>query len=101
MLLPTSLATDSDLHDLGTGALGRAMGHANHISFFTLLTNALLAGVIAPIVTASLVTLAATALCFVLAGSALWGWHLVVRRRLLDRAEPTGGAAAEPVDGTR
>ena len=70
-------------------------------TFFTLLTNALLAGVIAPIVTASLVTLAATALCFVLAGSALWGWHLLVRRRLLDRAEPSGGAAAQPVDGTR
>ncbi|MCT1774543.1 hypothetical protein [Brachybacterium sp. p3-SID957] len=70
-------------------------------TFFTLLTNALLAGVIAPLATASLVSLAVTALCFVLAGSALWGWHLLVRRRFLDRAEPSGGAAAQPVDGTR
>jgi DHA1 family bicyclomycin/chloramphenicol resistance-like MFS transporter len=44
-------------------------------TFFSLVLNALLAGAIAPVVTASLETLAATSLGFVLLGAALWAWH--------------------------
>lgn len=45
-------------------------------TFFGLVLNALLAGVVAPLVTASLQVLALTALCFAVLGTALWAWHL-------------------------
>ena len=51
---------------------------------FTLVMNALLAGVIAPLITASLLTVALTAMAFVLIGSSLWAWHLAATRRLED-----------------
>src|SRR5699024_2210227 len=50
-------------------------------TFFGLVLNALLAGVIAPLVTANLVTLAATSLAFAVLGGGMWGWHLYAVRR--------------------
>lgn len=57
-------------------------------TFAALVLNALLAGVIAPLVTGSLQTLAATALGFVLLGTVLWLWHLAA----------TGGRGAAVVE---
>ena len=45
-------------------------------TFFGLVLNALLAGVVAPLVTSSLQVLALTALGFAVVGTALWAWHL-------------------------
>ncbi|MEE1617435.1 Bcr/CflA family efflux MFS transporter [Brachybacterium sp. J153] len=53
-------------------------------TFFTLVMNALLSGVVAPLVTGSLTVLALAALGYVVVGALLWGWHLLDRRRLLD-----------------
>lgn len=50
-------------------------------TFFGLVLNALLAGVIAPLVTASLTVLAMASLTFALLGGALWTWHLAAVRR--------------------
>jgi len=50
-------------------------------TFATLVMNALLAGAIAPMITASLLTVALATMAFVLIGSALWAWHLAVGRR--------------------
>jgi len=49
-------------------------------TFFTLVVNALLSGVIAPLITGSLTVVAVAAVVFVVAGSLLWTWHLVERR---------------------
>lgn len=49
-------------------------------TFFGLVLNALLAGVIAPLVTVNLTVLAATSLSFALLGGALWTWHLYAVR---------------------
>ena len=50
-------------------------------TLFTLVMNALLAGVVAPLITASLPTVALTAAVFALIGSTLWAWHLAATRR--------------------
>src|SRR5690625_4943080 len=50
-------------------------------TFATLVMNALLAGAIAPMITASLLTVALATMAFVLIGSALWAWHLAGDRR--------------------
>jgi len=44
-------------------------------SFVTLVINALLAGVVAPLVTGSVLVLAVTSLGFSLVGISLWAWH--------------------------
>lgn len=49
-------------------------------TFFTLVVNALLSGVIAPLITGSLTVVAASALGFVVAGALLWAWHLAAHR---------------------
>lgn len=49
-------------------------------TFLTLVLNALGAGVLAPLVTRSLLILAVTALGYMLIGAAFWGWHLRVDR---------------------
>lgn len=54
-------------------------------TFFTLLMNALLSGVIAPLITGSLTVVAVVALGYVVVGSLLWAWHLAERRRQLLR----------------
>lgn len=50
-------------------------------TFFSLVLNALLAGVIAPLVMTSLVTTALTSLVFVALSITLWAWHLRAGRR--------------------
>ena len=50
-------------------------------TFFTLVMNALLSGVIAPLITGSLAVVAAAALGYVIVGALLWAWHLADRRR--------------------
>ncbi|WP_245822401.1 multidrug effflux MFS transporter [Brachybacterium avium] len=55
-------------------------------TFFSLVLNALLAGLIAPLVSSSLVSFALTALCFGLAGLGFWMWHLRSRARVLREA---------------
>jgi len=56
-------------------------------TFFSLLLNALLAGMIAPLVSGSLVSFALTSLCFALLGLAFWAWHL---RSRAGSPRPTG-----------
>ncbi|PWH07873.1 Bcr/CflA family drug resistance efflux transporter [Brachybacterium endophyticum] len=59
----------------------RARGSAASLgTFFSLVLNALLAGVVAPLVTGSLTTLGASALAFAAAGTLLWSWHLAATR---------------------
>lgn len=53
-------------------------------SFVQLLLNAALAGVVAPLVTGSIATLAMTSLGFIIAGSLLWLWHRASGRRVTD-----------------
>ena len=50
-------------------------------TFFTLVMNALLSGVIAPLITGSLAVVAVAALGYVIVGALLWAWHLAYRRR--------------------
>jgi MFS transporter, DHA1 family, multidrug resistance protein len=50
-------------------------------TFFTLVMNALLSGVIAPLISVSLTAIALAALGYVLVGSVLWAWHLHATRR--------------------
>lgn len=49
-------------------------------TFFTLVMNALLSGVIAPLITGSLAVVALAALGYVIVGALLWAWHLRGRR---------------------
>lgn len=58
-------------------------------TFFTLSMNALLSGVIAPLITGSLTVVALAAAGYVVVGSLLWGWHLAERRQVLAEAAPT------------
>ena len=55
-------------------------------TFFTLVMNALLSGVIAPLITPNLTVVAIAALIGVVIGALLWAWHLADRRRLLPAA---------------
>lgn len=59
-------------------------------TFFSLLLNALLAGAIAPLVSATLVSFALTALGFGVLGLGFWSWHLrsQARRRAVGPAQP-------------
>jgi DHA1 family bicyclomycin/chloramphenicol resistance-like MFS transporter len=50
-------------------------------TFFTLVMNALLSGVIAPLITGSLAVVGVAALGYVIVGALLWAWHLADRRR--------------------
>ena len=52
-------------------------------TFFTLVMNALLSGVIAPLITGSLTVVALAALGYVIVGALLWAWHLADRSRRL------------------
>ena len=52
-------------------------------TFFTLLMNAMLSGVIAPLITGSLTVVALAALAGVIIGCLLWAWHLHDRRALI------------------
>lgn len=52
-------------------------------TFFTLVMNAMLSGVIAPLITGNLTVVALTALGCVVIGSLLWAWHLADRRALI------------------
>ncbi|MGY5765133.1 MFS transporter [Brachybacterium sp. DNPG3] len=49
-------------------------------TFFSLVLNALLAGVVTPLVGGSLLTYGLTALGFAVVGAALWAWHLAAVR---------------------
>jgi len=55
-------------------------------TFFGLVLNALLAGLVAPLVTTSLITLALSSLAFALLGGVMWRWHLRSVRPAPDRA---------------
>ncbi|MGP9537285.1 MFS transporter [Brachybacterium sp. AOP43-C2-M15] len=57
-------------------------------TFFTLVMNALLSGVIAPLITGSLTVVALAALGYVVVGSLLWAWHLADRRAQPRRTVP-------------
>ena len=48
---------------------------ASMASFAALIFNALLAGVISPLVTGSLLSTAVTSAAFAILGTALWVWH--------------------------
>jgi MFS transporter, DHA1 family, multidrug resistance protein len=50
-------------------------------TFFTLLLNGLLAGLVAPLVTGSVATMAVASSALVVAGFSLWLWHLALARR--------------------
>ncbi|MGP9683347.1 MULTISPECIES: MFS transporter [unclassified Brachybacterium] len=50
-------------------------------TFFGLVLNALLAGLIAPLVTTGLVALGLTSLAFALLGGGFWAWHLRATRQ--------------------
>lgn len=50
-------------------------------TFFGLVLNALLAGLIAPLVTTGLVALGLTSLVFAVLGGGFWAWHLRATRR--------------------
>ena len=52
-------------------------------TFFTLVMNAMLSGVIAPLITPNLTVVAIAALIGVVIDALLWAWHLADRRRLL------------------
>lgn len=52
-------------------------------TFFTLVMNAMLSGVIAPLITGNLTVVALAALGCVVIGSLLWAWHLADRRALI------------------
>ena len=66
-------------------------------TFFGLMLNAALAGVIAPLVSSSLFTLALTSVGFALLGGLMWAWHLRALRgpdeRGPDQPGRDGGAA--------
>lgn len=57
-------------------------------TFFTLVMNALLSGVIAPLITGSLTVVAIAALAYVVVGSLLWAWHLAGPRESATQAVP-------------
>ena len=50
-------------------------------TFFSLVLNALLAGIVTPLVSASLVTVGLTSAGFALLGTGMWMWHLASSRR--------------------
>ncbi len=50
-------------------------------TFFTLLLNGLIAGLVAPLVTGTVVQLALASAALVLGGALLWLWHLALSRR--------------------
>lgn len=50
-------------------------------TFFSLVLNALLAGIVTPLVSASLVTVGLTSAGFALLGTGMWMWHLAASRR--------------------
>lgn len=60
-------------------------------TFFTLVMNALLSGVIAPLITGSLTVVAVAALGCVIVGALLWSWHLADRSRRLPPLEARQG----------
>lgn len=62
-------------------------------TFFTLVMNALLSGVIAPLISGSLTVLAVAALGCVIVGALLWSWHLADRSRRLAPPEAEEGRA--------
>lgn len=49
-------------------------------TFFSLVLNALLAGIVTPAVSDSLVTFALTSAGFAVLGTGMWGWHLLATR---------------------
>lgn len=65
---------------------------ASVATFVALGFNAVLAGVIAPLVTGSLLTMALTSIGFTVLATTLWAWH----RRLAVRAAPLPPVAVEP-----
>lgn len=67
-----------EILDLFTHQRGAA---ASLGTFFTLIMNALLSGVIAPLITGSLTIVALAALGYVVVGCLLWAWHLADQRR--------------------
>ena len=67
-----------EILDLFTHQRGAA---ASLGTFFTLIMNALLSGVIAPLITGSLTVVALAALGYVVVGCLLWAWHLADQRR--------------------
>lgn len=78
--------------DLFPEARGAA---ASMASFAALVFNALLAGVISPLVTGTLLTAALTSALFAVVGSALWVWHRRATAGAPAQAdEPAGEAAA-------
>ena len=68
---------------------------ASALTVIPLVLNALTAGVLAPLVTRSVGTLAATCLAMTVAGLAMWTWHLRASRRVA-MPEPATVAGAEP-----
>jgi DHA1 family bicyclomycin/chloramphenicol resistance-like MFS transporter len=79
--------------DLYPGLRGAA---ASVQSFVAMVANAVIAGVLAPLLAGSLWTLAAGALAFVLAAWAMWSRHLAMTRR--EPVASPDAAAYEPTD---
>ncbi len=75
----------------------RSRGSAvSMFTFFTLLLNGLIAGLVAPLVTGSVVELALASTALVVAGTLLWLWHVSLARR--DAPTTRHALAEEPTD---
>lgn len=79
--------------DMFPGARGSA---SSALTFIPLVLNAATAGALAPIVTRSVATLAATCLAMTVGGLAMWVWHLVASHRIA-MPEPATIEGAEPI----
>lgn len=69
---------------------------ASALTFIPLVLNALTAGALAPFVTRSVGTLAATCLAMTVGGLAMWTWHVLAARRIA-MPEPVTTVGSEPL----
>ena len=76
----------------------QARGAASSVqSFVSLICNAIISGLLAPLLATSMPVLMTGALAFVIVAAALWGWHYhVIRRSPADDSGSDPSAAQEP-----